>query len=147
MIIKEISGAQAEEVLCHPEIYAVISDDGSPDIDNVSLDGDSQYIGGFVEGELIAVMIYHKFRDGLQCHIQVLPSKRKDNALSFAEKGLKLKEGVTIYADIPELYPNVLRFAESLKFKIIEIIENAGVKNGKNYNSKLLRLENGLFKR
>jgi len=140
MEVREISNEQAKAVLCHPEIYEVISDDSSPPLEEFDPPSDCEYIGGFVKDDLIAVMVYHKFRESIKCHVQVLPTHRTDHAMKFGELALSLKNGLTVYADIPEIYPNVLKFAELFGFEIIDNIANVGVKNGKSFNSYLLRL-------
>lgn len=141
VIVREINNIQAKSVLCHPQIYDVISDDNTPTIKELNLPKNCEYIGGFVKGELIAVMVYHKFRESIKCHVQVLPAHRADHAMKFGELSLSLKTGLTVYADIPEIYPNVLKFAKSFGFKIIDKIANTGTKNGKPFNSYLLRLD------
>lgn len=140
MIIKEITPQEAKAILCHPEIYDTISDDNAPPADKFNPPSDCQYIGGFVKGELIAIMVYHEYKESIKCHVQVLPTHRADHAREFGTKALGLKEGLTIYADIPTIYPNVLKFAQSFGFKIIDNIEKTGIKNGIPFDSKLLVL-------
>ena len=141
MIIKQIAPPEAKLVLCHPEIYETISDDNSPPASEFNPPDNCEYIGGFVDGDLIGVMIYHTYKESIKCHVQVLPTHRADHAREFGTKALGLKRGLTIYADIPEIYPNVLKFAQSFGFKIIDTLIKSGVKNGKSFNSKLLILE------
>ena len=132
-------------MLFHPEIFDTISDDNSPGAEDFELPDDCQYIGGFCEGEIFAVMIYDTFRDGVKLHIQVLPEYREQFAQEFGRLGLDIGKAkrVPIYADIPSNYPNVLKFAQSFGFKVIETMENSSVKNGKSYNCNLLILNCG----
>jgi len=141
VIVKHITNIQAKDVLCDPEIFSVISDDNAPSIKEFEPPQDCEYLGGFVGDELIGVMVYHTFRESIKCHVQVLPAHRADHAIEFGNKALNFKKGLTIYADIPEIYPNVLKFAESFGFEIIDNIANTGIKDGKPFNSHLLRLE------
>ena len=142
MLVKNIIYKQAKLVLGHPEIYDVITNDDAPPIEDYEPSKDCEYIGGFVKGELIAVMVYHKFRESIKCHVQVLPTHRADHAMEFGRLALSLKDDLTIYAEIPQIYPNVLKFAKLFGFKIIDVIANAGIKNGESFDSYLLRLDN-----
>lgn len=142
MLVKNISYKDAKKILGHPEIYDVITNDNAPPIEDYEPPKDCQYIGGFVKDDLIAVMVYHQFRESIKCHVQVLPTHRADHAMEFGKLALSLKDGLTIYADIPRIYPNVLKFAELFGFKIIDIIADSGIKNGESFDSYLLRLDN-----
>lgn len=145
MIVRHASPNEAKAVLCHPEIYDLISGDDSPSAEEFEPPGDCEYIGGFVNGELMAVMVYHEFRDGVKLHIQVLPGYRESYAIEFGESGLSMgiDKDVPIYADIPDMYSNVLRYAKSFGFEVIETINDAFKKNGILRTSYLLRLNNG----
>jgi len=143
MIVKEITPRQAKDILCRPEIYDTISDDDSPPANEFTPPDDCQYIGGFAGGELVAVMIYHKFRDGEKLHIQVLEEHRMNHAMEFGKLGLDVgkAKGRPIYADIPDAYPNVLKFAQSFGFDVIERISNAVKKNGIMSDTSILKLK------
>lgn len=147
MLVKNITFNEAKHVLCHPEIYNAITNDGAPPIEGFSPPKGCEYIGGFVRDDLIAVMVYHEFRESIKCHVQVIPTHRADHAIEFGKLALNLKDDLAIYAEIPRIYPNVLKFAKLFGFEMIESIANAGIKNGKSFDSYLLRLENGVFKR
>lgn len=142
MIVKEITPEEAKAILCRPDIYDTISDDDSPPASEFTPPDDCQYIGGFAVGELIAVMIYHKFRDGEKLHIQILPEHRMNHAMEFGRLGLDIgkAKGRPIYADIPDAYPNVLRYAQSFGFDIIERINSGMKKNGIIVPTNILKL-------
>ncbi len=141
MVIKEcINTADIKTVLCHPEIYDVISSDECPLLADFEppMTEEYTYIVGYVKGEPIGVMIYHKYRDGLECHVQVLPQYRKEHAINFGQQSLEFRGTVPIYAEIPDLYKNVLAFALLNNFEVIEVKENDYIKNGKTYNVNVL---------
>ena len=133
-------------VLCHPEIYPCIAGDGCPEAKDfiLPLQG-NEYYGGYVNDEIISVMIYHASKDRQYCHIQVLPKYRKEYAREFAKGTLneQLKNG-PIFAEIPECYPNVLRFALGVGFEVIETTDEPYIRDGKSCEIKVLRCENGI---
>lgn len=128
-------------VLCNAAIYDAIGEDGSPSAEDFEppITDDYLYIGGYVEDEIIALMIYHKYRDGNNCHVQVLPEYRKEHAINFGEQALKFRGTLPLYAEIPTLYKNVLAFALMNNFKVIDVNENEYTKNGETYNVNVLR--------
>ena len=143
MILKKIADvSEIKAVLCNEVIYDTITGDTCPS----SLDfeppvnDDYLYIGGYVKGEIIALMVYHKYKDGtLFCHVQVLPDFRKSHALEFGRRSLKFKGECELYAVIPNIYRNVLRFADAFGFVVVGKIEEAGVKNGKSFDEYVLK--------
>lgn len=130
-----------ESILKHPQIYGTITDDNSPATDDceIPINDDYQYIGGYVNGEIIAIMVYHKYKDGNKCHVQVLPEYRKEYALQFGEQSLLFRGTQPLYAEIPSLYKNVLDFAFRFGFEVIETKKQDYCKNGKFYDLKILR--------
>jgi len=142
MIVKEtVNEKDIRRVLCHPEIYDTISDDNAPHPDKFKIPFYGyQYIGGYVNSEIIAVMVYHGYRDGQKCHVQVLPEFRDEYAASFGEQSLQFKGNQPLYAEIPDLYKNVLDFSFKFGFKIIDTLKDDYIKNGINYNMNILRL-------
>ncbi len=146
MILKVTTDIEEiRSILCHPEIYDVISEDGSETAEEYipPFDDGNYYIGGYVDNKIMAVMNYHNYLDGNECHVQVLPEFRKEYAKKFGEQSLEFRGTRPLYAEIPTLYKNVLDFALINNFKIIGTIENDYTKNGKTYDIKVLRFENG----
>jgi len=141
MIIKECFNVDdIKTVLCHPEIYDTISSDDCPKLEDFEppITEEYCYIVGYVKGEPIGVMIYHKYKDGNECHVQVLPQHRKEHAINFGQQSLEFRGTVPLYAEIPDLYKNVLAFALLNDFKVIDIKKNDYIKNGKTYNVNVL---------
>ena len=137
---------EIESVLCRSEIYDTITDDESPNIEdfNPPINDDYLYIGGYVNSKIIGLMVYHKYLDGNKCHVQVLPEFRKEYARKFGEQVLEFRGHSPLYAEIPDLYKNVLDFALLNKFKVIGIKQNDYIKQGKTYNTNILRYEDGI---
>lgn len=142
MILAEINDRESiNKVLKNPDIYDVISSDGCPDACDMEfpINDDYQYIAGFVGGEIIGILVYHSYKDGRECHVQVLPEYRFDFAIEFGKQALKFKGDLPLYAEIPEKYKNVLAFAKANKFEIIGEHSDKYIKNGVEYPVKILK--------
>ena len=128
-------------VICNPAIYDTIADDNCPDVKDFEppVDDKYLYIGGYIKGKIIGLMIYHSYLDGNKCHVQVLPEYRKEHAKEFGEQSLKFRGTQPLYAEIPDLYKNVLDFALLNDFKVIKRIDDGFIKNGENYTVNVLR--------
>lgn len=130
--IEYIEASQAEKVLLNPEIYDRISDDDCPLILELP---EMDYLGGFVDGELASVTIFHPFRDGMKIHFNVLKEYRsKADFLLDAS----MVYDCPIYVEIPTLYPEVINYAKHHGFKEISRRFNTYRKNGKLYDRVLL---------
>ena len=131
---------EIKEVLCNPAIYDVINDDLSPPSSEFEppLEG-CRYIGGYVGGKIIALFVYHDYRDGEWCHIQVLPEYRKEYAQLFGSLSVKYNRAIPQYAEIPTLYQNVINFAIRQGYEIIETISGGLLKNGQQYDIEILK--------
>ncbi len=142
MIVKETTDlADIKAVLCNPAIYDCISDDDSPLFSDFEppINDEYLYVGGYHKGEIIALMVYHK-EDGKNfCHVQVLPDYRESHALEFGERSLMFRGKGELFAVIPNIYKNVLKFADLFGFTIIKTVENAGIKNGKTFDDYVLK--------
>lgn len=143
MIVKETTNIEdIKSILCDPAIYDTITEDGSSSLESFEpeLDGNS-FIGGYVGGEIVALMVYHEFLDGNKCHIQVLPSFRKKYAREFGEKALLFRGTKPLYATIPDLYKNVIDFSLSFGFEVIRKTKGTYLKNKISYDDNILRLK------
>lgn len=147
MILKETTNLDdIKAVLCNPAIYDTITDDNCPLAEEFKppINDEYLYIGGYVKGEIIALMVYHKYLNGNACHVQVLPEHRKEYAINFGEQSLLFKGNLPLYAEVPDLYKNVLAFALLNNFKVIDVKENDYIKNGKTYNVNVLEFQDGI---
>ena len=142
MIVKEtINISDIKSVLCNADIYDTISGDNAHLIDEFEppINDDYLYIGGYIKGEIIALMVYHKYLDGNECHVQVLPEHRKEHAIKFGEQVLLFKGVLPLYATIPSKYMNVLNFAKLNGFNIIKTIKGSYLKGGKYFDEYVLK--------
>ena len=142
MIVKETTDINdIKTVLCHPEIYDSISDDNDPEVENFEppVNDSYLYVGGYVKGEIIALMVYHSYMNGKECHVNVLPEFRKEYAEQFGEQSLIFRGTLPLYAEIPDLYKNVLHFAKLNNFKVIGVKDDGYIKNGIKYPINVLR--------
>ena len=140
MILKETTDlTEIKTILCDPAIYDTITDDNCPKANEFipPMEG-HLYIGGYIGSKIIALMVYHEYLDGSKCHVQVLPEFRKEYAKQFGEQSLIFNGTRPLYAEIPELYNNVLEFAKINGFKVIDTKLNDYTKRGITYNTKVL---------
>ena len=147
MIVKQTTNiAEIKRILCEPVIYDTITADNCPSVEDFEppINKDYKYVGGYVNSKIIGVMVYHKYLDGNECHVQVLPDFRKEYAIKFGEQVLSFRGHSPLYAEIPTLYKNVLDFALINNFEIIDTIKNDYVKNGKTYDINVLRYKDGI---
>ena len=147
MIVKETTSADdIKAILCNPAIYDTISDDNDPKLEsfNPPINDEYLYVGGYAKGEIIVLMVYHKYLDGNKCHVQVLPEFRRKYALEFGEQSLRFSGTRPLYAEIPDLYQNVLDFAKSNNFEIIDRYDDGYIKNGVKYSTNVLRYNDGI---
>lgn len=133
MIVKEtVDRELIDTVLKCPAIYETITSDNCPNASDMEfpINQNYKYIGGFVNGEIVALMVYHSYKGGNECHVQVLPKFRKQYAKEFGEKSLLFKGNLPLYAEIPELYENVIAFAKLNNFEVIGKHKDNYVKGG-----------------
>lgn len=145
MNIKEIKDiAEIKKVLCHPEIFECINDDTclSQDDLEIPINDNMEYVAGFVDSDIIGLMIYHKQEEGTELHIQVLPKYRKEHAREFARMALEIgkAKNVLIYSEIPACYPNVISFAKEFGFTESGSIKNNYIKNGVEHDVVIMRM-------
>ena len=142
MIVKETTNIDdIKAILCNAAIYDTIGSDNAPLIEDFEppLNNHYLYVGGYVKGEIISLMVYHKYLDGLECHVQVLPEHRKEHAINFGEQSLLFRGNSPLYAEIPSLYKNVLDYALMNNFEVIDVRESDYIKRGKTYNVNVLK--------
>ena len=129
----------AEEIrgiLTHPDIYAVISSDLAPPAQHYIVDmNEKVFLVGYVDEKPIGVMIFYPCGDvACWCHIQVLPEYRKEHAFAFGKMAVQWAWDslaiAKLVAQIPAIYPNVIRFAEMHDFEIEGINKRSYLKDG-----------------
>jgi len=147
MLIRETKSAEEiKTVLCHPEIYDRISDDYSITVEEFEPPMDAEYIAGYVGNDIIGLMIYHINDGKLECHFQVLPEFRQYSK-EFARMALEIgkAKNASIYAEIPDCYPEVIKFTTNFGFNIVGNIVDGHQKNGQSCDVKILRFDNGIL--
>lgn len=79
------------------------------------------YLVGYDKLDIVGLFIIHSSEFGYKCHIQVIPERRKKNAIEFGEKVIQWTWDNTdinkLTALIPSNLTNVIRFAETQGFK------------------------------
>ena len=134
-------------VLKHPVIYDAISSDNSPCSEYflAPITDEYRYIVGKAEGEIIGLLVYHSYKDGEECHVQVLPEHRKKYAKEFGGLSLKFRDKTKpLYAEIPDYHKNVLNFALRNNFEVIAKEDKGYLKNGVEYPINILRFKDGI---
>ena len=80
------------------------------------------YLIGYDKLNIIGLFIIHESEHGYQCHVQVIPERRKQYAAEFGEKVIWWTWNNTdinkLTALIPNNFTNVIGFAELQGFKI-----------------------------
>lgn len=102
-----------KKILFDPEIYERIKiSDDMPTLPTDNVD----YVAGYHEGEIIALMVYYKRNDFTTCHVHVLKTHRAHLAVKFGREALKMRCDNVLYTNIPKKYTKVIRFAEYFGF-------------------------------
>ncbi len=126
----------ALQVISHPAIYALISDDSSPDVHEFALPEDAQSLVFWDDFAVGAVVCRPLSGICLDVHIQVLPQYR-DDALEMAchARDLLFEAGwEKLTAQIPFCHENVKVFAEKVGFVEEGVNERSIVKGGVHYD-------------
>jgi hypothetical protein len=122
------------------EVYQEITTDDDPCFDAFKpVLENRKYLAGYVKGECIGIVVYCFNKDRTMIHIVVKPEFRGRYAWILAKKALKDRAGI-IFTEIPDLYPNVIKFAEKLGFEIVDRSKTCLI-GGAEYAVNTLRLE------
>ena len=139
MIVRETTNlSEIKKIMLDPEIYGRVKVDNLEA--NITLD-DALYIGGYVNGEIMAIMVYYKGINETTCHVQVLKSHRAALAVKFGRMALELRCDDILYTTIPSRYPDVIRFCKYFGFKSVGKMKNKSIKNGKACDLNIYRKE------
>ena len=118
-----------KSVLCDEWIYNRISEDGTPTAQEYEPTTDALYL---IDDDLSGVMIFHPINAvTFETHIQVL---NRSVAMEFCSSCIEWFWGKSyakkIIAQIPEIYPDVCRFAEKQGFEREGINRASYLKDG-----------------
>ena len=124
-----------EAILRNPTIWKEIAPECmSPEDFILELDDRTVFVLGFETEikETVGLLIFEGIgQDNIECHIQVLPEYRKLYAKEFAENALAWMamraEFKKLTAKIPTEYMNVVKFAQSVGFRIERLDKIKGV--------------------
>lgn len=131
-MIKETTNKdEIKAIFCHPDIYSRLGEDGMPSPEEWEPPKEAIYL---IDNDLGGLMIYHWTTSVcLECHIHILPEHR-DTGFEFGQKALmwawECTKATKIVAQIPEIYPDVLKFALKNGFEIEGLNESSYQKNG-----------------
>ncbi len=122
----------AVRVLMTPSIFETIAEDGMA---SWEAPAGPIYLCGYAP-ELVGCFVLHKQSAAtVECHVQVLPEHRKQWAETFGRAVIDWAWGNTgaqkLVAQIPTIYPNVLRFAERMGFLVEGINAASYLKHGR----------------
>lgn len=140
------SDPEIDSVLKHPEIWDRITSDKSPQSDEWEISRHGIYLGGYVDGNIVAIMIFHELDDRSgQCHIHTLPEGRKQFAFEFAQGALDWYwtyfDHDRLFAEVPTLYPDVIGFAKKFGFREVGLKPESFNKSAMLYDKVILMLE------
>jgi len=110
---------EIKSILCHEDIFSVISEgvDIKPEDYVPPIDG-TIYLAGYDKGSLFAISCFHRFRDGLKFHPNILKSYRLRLSRDFVKQSLTMIK-CRIYVEIPKKRRRLLNFAHKLGFDSI----------------------------
>lgn len=136
---------EIKKIILDDSVFYRVTDDTCRDFKYFEIPEDYQFIGGYVGGEIIGLMVYHLKNKKLMCHFMVLAEYRNKYAKELARMALNFgrAKNASIYAEIPTLFKETIFFAKSVGFKLVDTIDKARKINGKLYDLKVLRRENG----
>lgn len=129
-----------KSVLAAP--YETMRGDGEPSLENLELFADGlEYIGGYIEEEIFAIMLFHRYRDGQKIHITVEQGNKNGRAHKFGRLALRFRDStLPLYTEIPACFPRTIEFAKSFGFEIIETHAGKFIRNGRPHDSKIMRV-------
>ncbi len=110
---------EIKKVLYHPDIRDKIGGDLISEEDFNPI-GDIQWVAGYVNSEIIGLMVYNLHNGKVYCHIQMLPEYRHKYTIKFMRMALKFGKvkNASIYAEISKDLTGMIAFAKSFNFKI-----------------------------
>lgn len=134
--IKEVSDPEEiKAIILDDEIYDRITDDTCPKKEDYVFDSiGAQFFGGYLDGKLIGLVIHH---DG-EIHVNILKEYRKDYKTELVRGAFNKIDRPNVWAEIPLLFPSIIKFAEDEGFKQEKVIKDGFLKNGKTYDTVIM---------
>lgn len=138
---------EIRSVLCHPDIYPRIHQDGSSSAEDYQLKmpDSALFLAGYQGDQIIGVMIFDALTPYVyDCHVHVLPDHR-EHALEFARATFQHlwdhTSAIKITAQIALIYPDVIKFAQKCGFKCEGINVGSYVKHGQIFDQAYMGLQ------
>lgn len=118
-----------KQIMTEPQIWQEICGNYGDRIEEFNpIEDNYVYLIGYDKLNIIGLFIIHESEYGYQCHVQVIPERRKQYAAEFGEKVIQWTWDNTdiskLAALIPSNFTNVICFAESRGFKIAGSIDD-----------------------
>lgn len=137
MIIKPVVNPDEIKYVVGSDYDAITSDE-DPALEDYHPSLDVwDYMGGYVDGDIVGIIASKSVDEGTVCHIMTIPSQRQYAGI-LARKFLKGCNG-HVFTIIPETHQHVIRFAEKFGFQQVATNTGAWVKNGLKYNAIVMR--------
>tara|TARA_R110000803_G_scaffold210685_4_gene283233 strand:- start:4714 stop:5157 length:444 start_codon:yes stop_codon:yes gene_type:complete len=139
MIITETKDIdKIKHVLCDPEIYDRIADDGAPALEDFEPIPPCDGVYYLTDENNIGIVFFHwKNHITLEGHVQILKAHRND-AMEFSKKALQWAwdntQAMKIVVTIPEIYKDVLKFVEKHGFVYEGLSKGSYLKNSVLYS-------------
>jgi RimJ/RimL family protein N-acetyltransferase len=118
-----------KQIMTEPQIWQEICGNYGDKIEDFEpVVDDYIYLIGYDKLNIIGLFIIHESEYGYQCHVQVVPERRKQYADEFGKKVINWTWSNTdinkLIALIPSKFKNVISFAEKQGFKIAGTIKD-----------------------
>lgn len=117
MIIKETKDKEEiKKILCHKDIFNLSKDglnikvsDFKPPLDDVV------YIAGYEKGKPFGLAVFHRFKDGVKYHPNILKSHRRKYGRDFVKKTVSMLK-CNIYIEFPKNRKDLFNLAIKFGF-------------------------------
>lgn len=121
--------ALIKQIMTEPQIWQEICGNYGDKIEEFEpVVDDYIYLIGYDKLNIIGLFIIHESEYGYQCHVQVVPERRKQYSTEFGEKVIDWTWNNTdinkLMALIPNKFKNVISFAEKQGFEIAGSIKD-----------------------
>ena len=119
MITRTFNMVMVNSILTHPDIWKHIAPIGVDPFDSPYKPDVLYYLVNDGDG----IITFHKYRDGIKIHPNILPSKRGKQAYIAIEESIKLMFDTgwhSIYAEIDPRLRHVTMAARHLGFRLLE---------------------------
>ena len=115
MIVKATRNeSEIKSILWDKDIYPLISNGVEITSEDANLPDSVLYLAGY-NPEIFAVSCFHKFKDGIKFHPNILPSYKLEHAREFIQRCLSMVKS-PVYIEIPKHRKRLFNFATKIGF-------------------------------